>query len=159
MKATATKKKVHLDTTCVANECIAHRVRKINRVISNLYDTAIRHLGITVGQMNLLVQINELANANGVARPSELGPRLQMETSTLSRTLDRLRDKGFIDILRDDKDGRAQQLHLTDKAYELLRRGIAPWEKAQQKATQLLGSGGVALIHRIDEAIDAERAC
>ena len=53
----------------------------------------------------------------------------------------------------------AQQLHLTSKAYELLRRGIAPWEKAQQKATQLLGSGGVALIHRIDEAIDAERAC
>jgi DNA-binding MarR family transcriptional regulator len=79
-----------------------------------------------------------------------------METSTLSRTLDRLRDKGFIDILRDDKDGRAQQLHLTSKAYELLRRGIAPWEKAQQKATQLLGSGGVALIHRIDQAIDAD---
>jgi len=125
-------------------------------VISNLYDTAIRHLGITVGQMNLLVQINELANANGVARPSELGPRLQMETSTLSRTLDRLRAKGFIDILRDDEDGRAQQLHLTDKAYDLLQKGIAPWEKAQQKATQLLGSGGVALIHRIDQAIDAE---
>ena len=159
MKAKGNKKSVRLDTTCVANECIAHRVRKINRVISSLYDEAIRHLGITVGQMNLLVQINELINANGFARPSELGPRLQMETSTLSRTLDRLRDKGFIDILRDDEDGRAQQLHLTDKAYNLLRRGIAPWEKAQQKATQLLGSGGVALIHRIDEAIDAERAC
>ena len=156
MKATATKKKVQLDTTRVANECIAYRVRKFNRVISSLYDKAIRHLGITVGQMNLLVQINELANANGVARPSELRPRLQMETSTLSRTLDRLRDKGFIDILRDDEDGRAQQLHLTDRAYNLLRRGIAPWEKAQRKATQLLGSGGVALIHRINQAIDAE---
>ncbi len=155
MKATATKKKVQLDTTCVANECIGHRVRKFNRVISSLYDKAIRHLGITVGQMNLLVQINELANANGVARPSELRPRLQMETSTLSRTLDRLRDKGFIDIDRDDEEGRAQQLHLTDKAYNLLRRGIAPWEKAQQKATQLLGSGGVALLHRIDRTIDA----
>ena len=156
MKPKGNNKTVRLDTTCVANACLAHRVRKLNRVISKLYDTAIRHLGITVGQMNLLVQINELANANGVARPSELGPRLQMEISTLSRTLDRLRAKGFINILRDEKDGRAQQLHLTSKAYELLRRGIVPWEKAQQKATQLLGSGGVALIYRIDQAIDAE---
>lgn len=156
MKAKSHNKKVHLDTTCVANECIAHRVRKMNRMITNLYDHALRHLGITVGQMNLLVQINELTNANGVARPSELGPRLQMETSTLSRALERLRDKGFIDIHRDDEDGRAQQLSLTDQAYELLRQGIVPWEKAQQKATQLLGHGGIALLHRIDQAIEAE---
>ena len=156
MKPKANKKNVQLDTTCIAHECLAHRVRKINRVISKLYDDAIRHLGMTVGQMNLLVQINELANANGVARPSELAPRLQMDRSTLSRTVDRLRDKGFIDVLRDDEDGRAQHLHLTAKAYDLLRRGIGPWEKAQRKATQLLGSGGVALIHRIDQAIDAE---
>lgn len=156
MKAKSHNKKVHLDTSCVANECIAHRLRKINRVISNLYDNAIRHLGITVGQMNLLVQINELNNENGAARPSELSPRLQMETSTLSRTLERLRDKGFIDIYRDDEDGRAQQLYLTDQALELLRRGIAPWIKAQQKATQWLGSDGIALLHRIDQTIEAE---
>jgi len=156
MQTQTTKKKVQLDTTCVANACLAHRVRKLNRVISNLYDNAIRHLGITVGQMNLLVQINELTNVSGVARPSDLAPRLQMETSTLSRTLERLRDRGLIDVLRDADDGRAQQLHLTDKAFDLLRRGIKPWEQAQLKATQLLGSSGVALIHRIDQAIDAD---
>ncbi len=78
-----------------------------------------------------------------------------MKPSTLSSTLDRLRDRGFIDILRDDEDGRAQELHLIDKAYTLLRRAITPWRKAQRKATQLLGHGGVALIHRIDRTIDA----
>ena len=37
MKPKANKKNVQLDTTCIAHECLAHRVRKINRVISNLY--------------------------------------------------------------------------------------------------------------------------
>ena len=155
MKAKTNKQRAALDTTCVATECIAHRVRKINRVISSLYDNAIRPLGITVGQMNLLVQINELAKANGIAHPSELGPRLQMETSTLSRALERLRDNGLLDIVRDDGDGRALQLHLTDRAYDVLRQGIGPWKRAQRKATQLLGREGVLLLHRIDRTLDA----
>jgi hypothetical protein len=41
----------------IARECIAVRVRLLNRVITSLYDDALRPLGITVSQLNLLVAI------------------------------------------------------------------------------------------------------
>ncbi len=156
MKSHLTKQRVQVDTTFVAHQCIGSKVRKLNRVLTRLYDDAIRHLGVTVGQMNILVQANELANTTGVARPSELGHRIRMDISTLSRNVNRLRGKGFLEILPDDDDGRAQQLRLTAKAYDLLRRGTAPWKKAQKKANDLLGDRGVALIDRMDQRIDAQ---
>ena len=44
----------------VAGECIAVRVRLINRVISALYDEAMRPHGLRVSQGNILVAVARL---------------------------------------------------------------------------------------------------
>ena len=39
----------------IARTCIAVRLRLLNRVVTNLYDDALRPLGLKVSQLNLLV--------------------------------------------------------------------------------------------------------
>ena len=37
----------------IAGECLAVRVRLLNRTITGIYDEALRPLGMTVGQLNM----------------------------------------------------------------------------------------------------------
>ena len=52
----------------VASECIAVRLRMLNRVVTNIYDDALRPLGLKVSQMNILVAAAKM----GTARPIEV---------------------------------------------------------------------------------------
>ena len=47
----------------IAQDCIADRMRLLNRVVTKIYDDALRSLGIRTGQLNILV----------VTAPSRLG--------------------------------------------------------------------------------------
>jgi hypothetical protein len=49
----------------IARDCIAVRLRLLNRVVTNLYDDALRPLGMKVSQFNILVVTAKL----GLARP------------------------------------------------------------------------------------------
>ena len=50
----------------IAKTCIAVRLRMLNRVVTNVYDEAMRPLGLKVSQLNILVVTAKL----GVARPA-----------------------------------------------------------------------------------------
>src|SRR3954469_6510009 len=78
----------------IAGECLAVRVRTLNRVVSALYDDALRPLRLRVGQLNLLVAVARL----GTARPGDLCRILRMEKSTLSRDVEVMRRNGWLDI-------------------------------------------------------------
>jgi DNA-binding MarR family transcriptional regulator len=128
----------------VAASCIAVRLRLLNRVVTNLYDEALRPLGLKVSQMNLLVVAAKL----GVARPAQVSALLHLDVSTLSRNVDRMMARGWLEAVAEE-DGRTQPFRLTDRGRRLLERAIPAWEKAQQQATELLGQRGVAVL---DEA-------
>jgi DNA-binding transcriptional ArsR family regulator len=72
--------------------CIATRIRQLSRIITRVYDDAMRPLGITASQSTLLTQ---LAQQDGITAV-EIGCTLDIEKSTLSRNLKRLLDLGLI---------------------------------------------------------------
>ena len=39
----------------IAGECVAVRVRMVNRAITNIYDDALRPLGLKASQLNILI--------------------------------------------------------------------------------------------------------
>ena len=39
----------------IAKTCIAVRLRSLNRVVTNIYDAALRPLGLKISQLNILV--------------------------------------------------------------------------------------------------------
>ena len=133
----------------IAAECIAVRLRMLNRVITRLYDDALRPLGLRSTQLNILVVTAKL----GVARSTDLSEHLQIEVSTLSRNLERMKENGWLEITPDE-DGRAQPFKLTRQGRALLERAKPKWDDAQRKVKELLGEHA---FDTIDEAAQRVR--
>lgn len=125
----------------IATTCIAGRLRLLNRVVTNLYDDALRPFGVKLSQGNVLAVTAKL----GVARPAEVCGILELDTSTLSRTVERMVANGWLEILPDD-DGRSHPFRLTDAGKRLMEKAIPAWEKAQTEAKKLLGADGLELL-------------
>jgi hypothetical protein len=68
----------------VASECVAVRLRMLNRVITNIYDDALRPLDLKVSQMNILVAAAKM----GTARPTDVCKHLHLDVSPLSRNVE-----------------------------------------------------------------------
>ncbi len=127
----------------IARTCIAVRLRLLNRVVTNLYDDALRPLGLKVSQLNILIVTARL----GLARPAQVCDILQLDTSTLSRNVERMKAHGWLEVVPDE-DARAQPFRLTDQGRRLIEKAVPAWEEAQRQATDLLGDEGIALLDR-----------
>jgi DNA-binding MarR family transcriptional regulator len=127
----------------IVRDCIAVRLRLLNRVITNLYDDALRPVGLKVSQLKILVAVAKL----GLARPAVVCEILQLDTSTLSRNVERMRANGWLEAVP-EKDARMQPLRLTSQGKKLLERAVPAWEEAQQRAEELLGGKAVSLLNK-----------
>ncbi len=135
----------------IAQDCIAARMRLLNRVVTKTYDDALRPLGIKTSQLNILVVTARL----GLAPPAEISDRLKMDISTVSRNVDRMRAKGWIEVVEDEQDARAHQFRLSAPGRQLLEKVKPAWEKAQAKVKKLLGQSGVVALVRATERVRA----
>jgi len=135
----------------IAGECIAVRMRMLNRVVTNIYDDALRPLGVRVSQMNILVAAGKM----GTARPAEVCERLHLDVSTLSRNVERMKARGWLEVIPDE-DGRAQPFRLTNDGRKLLEKAAPAWKKAQKQAKSLLGEGIVDLLGRAVKRLNSD---
>ncbi|HPA16725.1 MAG TPA: MarR family winged helix-turn-helix transcriptional regulator [Verrucomicrobiae bacterium] len=132
----------------VGAECIAYRVRLLNRVITGIYDRALRPLGLKANQANILVMLllSERASSADIARV------LMMEKSTVSRTVDRMKKNGWISV-EGLGDGPSQVITVTPEGRKLMAAAHGNWKKAQKQAAELLGDEGVAAVRKLHDAI------
>jgi len=129
----------------LADECIAFRVRVLNRVITNLYDAALKPFGITVNQTTILAMLT-LA---GEVTAGEIGRELVMEKSTVSRNLERMRNHGWIETTN-------QGIRVTAAGRELFTSLHPAWEQAQRDAEGLLGKAGIGAILGLHQTLRAK---
>lgn len=131
----------------MVQDCIARRLRQVNRMVTRLYDEALRELGLTVNQLNILATII----SQGQIQPGQLGKLLGMEKSTVSRTIDRMVNKGWLEV-NPGKDGRSQLLKATQYGRQLLVKAAPVWDQLQDsvlggmEATSGEDSQGMSLL-------------
>jgi len=125
----------------IAGNCVAVRLRLLNRVITNLYDDALRPLGLRASQLNILTVTGKL----GLARPARVCEILQLDTSTLSRNVERMRAQGWLEIVPEE-DARAQPFRLTAQGRRMIEKAFPAWREGQRRAVTLLGKDGTALL-------------
>ena len=117
-----------------AATCLATRVRQLSRIITRVYDDAMRPLGITASQYTLLAQ---LASRDGITAV-EIGFDLDIEKSTLSRNLKRLLALGHL-VMDPPAGRRGRGLHLTPKGQAVRKDAYPIWQEAQKRATAVMG--------------------
>jgi DNA-binding MarR family transcriptional regulator len=132
----------------VASDCVAVRVRTINRVVSALYDEALRPHGLRVSQANLLVAIARM----GSARPVDICRGLRLEKSTLSRDVDVMKRQGWLES-EPPTGGRNQRLSVTPTGVKLLNEILPAWARAQKEVCSLLGEANIDALRRIADTI------
>ena len=128
----------------IARDCLAVRVRMINRVVTAAYEEELRPLGLKVSQMNILVAVALF----GPARPSDVCRALHLDPSTLSRNVERMKRKGWIETIT-GRDGRSHVLKVTGEGFNITEAARPAWEHGQARAAALLGEDGVAAIRRV----------
>ena len=137
----------------IARNCIAVRLRLLNRVVTKLYDDALRPLGLKASQLNILIATAKL----GLARPGQVCEILQLDASTLSRNVKPLQAHGWVEVVRGE-DARAQPFRLTPKGKRLIEKAVPAWEEAQRRASELLGNEGISLLDKAARKVGMSQA-
>src|SRR5438105_7001632 len=145
MKDAIEAERMHRMIDKIAGECVAVRLRMLNRIITNIYDNALRPLDLKVSQMNILVAAAKM----GTVRPLEVCEYLQLDVSTLSRNVDRMKARGWLEVVPDE-DGRAQPFRLTPQGRKLLEKAVPAWREAQQQVKKILGDG---FLEQLNQAV------
>jgi DNA-binding MarR family transcriptional regulator len=129
----------NLDTKNIEAVCLGGCVRKLNRMVTAIYDGALAKAGLKTSQFSVLVSV---ANRQQ-ARPAELTKHLQLDESTLSRNVERMCARGWLRLVQ-DADRRSHLIEVTDKGQALIRKSLPAWQKAQAEVSRRLGTDSVA---------------
>lgn len=132
----------------IAQECLAVRLRLINRAVSRMYDQALRPFGLRISQLNILVAITQFEQA----RQQDICDVLSLERSTLSRDVERMRVNGWVESTPGE-DARTNLLRLTTAGQSLVEQAIPAWAEAQQQVRTLLGDDVATTLNQIVASI------
>ena len=131
----------------ISSECLLGHWRKVNRVLTGIYEAEMRDSALKASQLNLLVAVAKA----GPVRRTDLGKRLHLDPSTLTRNLRVILKQGWIEETPDEADQRSSRLKITPKGRKLLESIAPAWKRAQMRARQMLGSEGTALVLSLRE--------
>jgi DNA-binding MarR family transcriptional regulator len=116
--------------------CLCASIRRASRTLTQIYDEALRPLGLRATQFTVL-QALSLA---GEVLQGDLGQMLAIDSTTLTRTLEILSRHGWIDK-RSGEDLRERRIRLSKAGQLQFEKAVPLWEKAQAGIRRKLGDG------------------
>ena len=110
-------------TLLVRDTCLCLHAQRAARALARRFDVALKPIGITSGQLSLLMSLNrpEPANLGSVAA------LLAMDRTTLTANLKPLERRRLVRTTTDPIDGRARLLRLTPAGRAILAKAMPIW--------------------------------
>lgn len=122
--------------------CLAHRLKRADRVVTQLYNEHLAPLGIRGTQFSLL----RVLHSAGSTTAAHIKDILVVDQTTVSRALKPLVRDGYV-LVNEGETKREKALSLSSAGEDLYQRALGPWNTAQQRLQQQLGEqGGNALV-------------
>jgi DNA-binding MarR family transcriptional regulator len=115
--------------------CACANLRRADRAVSQLYDAALRPSGLRITQFTLL---QALTLAPQISQ-KQLAELLEIDSTTLTRTLAPLRQKGWLRSAA-GRDRRELRLSLTAAGRRAYQRALPHWQTAQKSLQRALGN-------------------
>lgn len=136
-------KTLRRDALALVEGCAGWNSRLAARRINQFLDSELVALGLTSTQVGLMAQI-------AVAPDDTLGAlaqKLELDPSTLSRTLRTLAEQGLVEITVVENDLRRRAVWLTEAGARRLEAALPLWRQAHSKLAAL-----PAIAQRLAEA-------
>lgn len=115
--------------------CLCGTLRRTARALSQLYEEAIRPLGLRGTQLTIL----QVLGRAGEIPQGRLGEILAMDSTTLTRTLRIMQRQGWV-AERRGKDRRERWLRLSTDGEAMLEKALPEWERIQAEVGRQLGA-------------------
>lgn len=123
----------------VGRACLCFNLRKASRLVTQLFDQALKPSGLKVTQFSVLMGVQSQEGA----RLGRLAKRMGMDRTTLTRNLDLLVARGLVSM-EAGQDRREQRATLTSQGRRALESALPHWRQAQERVEQMLGREGLA---------------
>jgi DNA-binding MarR family transcriptional regulator len=117
-------------------ECTCFNLRKATRVVTQVYDDAMRPTGLRVTQFSLLAH----TYAMGPVPLTRLAEAMVTDRTTLARNLEPLVKEGFLRI-EDGEDRRSRIISITDNGLGKLTEAYPLWKRTQDEVKKTMGTG------------------
>jgi DNA-binding MarR family transcriptional regulator len=129
--------------------CVLTRARLIARVVTGIYDEALRPFEMGSPQFSLLIVISKIAPASR----ADIGRFNQLDRSTLTRNLQLLLAGGWIRETSRLDGGRGRPIVLTEAGRRLIVDAAPAWRSAQAKAEEALGKQGFKTLMQVGDGL------
>ena len=132
------------------NICLAHTLRRADRVVSQLYNEYLAPVGLRVTQFTIL---RTLA-LTGTTTASQIRTALVMDQTTVSRALKPLIRDGYITV-GEGATRREKALTLSAQGKKLYEKALGPWGEAQKMLRKKLAGGQDDILIQLSREIVA----
>ncbi|HEY3425901.1 MAG TPA: MarR family winged helix-turn-helix transcriptional regulator [Negativicutes bacterium] len=116
--------------------CACGNLRKTTRALTQFFDQYLQPTGLRSTQCSLLINIS----LHGNISVGDLGTRLLMDQTTVTRNIEILRKHGYITIIKEENDARKKSISITESGVKKLAEAVPFWEQAQLHIEQGLGA-------------------
>jgi DNA-binding MarR family transcriptional regulator len=135
--------------------CMCGSFRRTSRGLTQLYENALRPLGLRATQLTILQVLSRV----GEVSQRQLGEMLAMDSTSLTRTLAIMHREGWI-AERRGEDRRERLLRLAGAGEKQLGRALPVWEKVQSRLRRQLGktvwNNLLQLTHQVTRAVTTQ---
>ncbi len=135
-------------------ESVLISARSLSRSVTEIFDEALRPLGVSAAQFVLLSMIGQ---SRSITR-AEIARLQHLDRSTLTRNLRSIMSEGWVEEVRANANGRSRPIALTAAGKDLLFHAQDAWLAAQAQAKMLLGNDGVMALISIADRITHQMA-
>ncbi len=120
----------------ISTICIAYNLRKLSRQINKFYNEKISQSGLQGTQFPLLLAIKQ----NQPITITKLADILDIDRTTLSRSLKLMEKKGYIFFGLQKGDNRLKNIALTAQGLSLIDQALPYWQEAQNEMEEIIGT-------------------
>jgi DNA-binding MarR family transcriptional regulator len=124
--------------------CACQNLRRAARIVTRIYDEELKKAGIEITQYGLLTALA----LTGEANQKRLSEGFAMDSTTLTRTLDRIEKRGWISA-RPGVDKRERLFALTAAGRREIAKAQPHWERAEARFRKEVGEPGWSDMKRI----------
>src|SRR5215471_9817154 len=117
--------------------CACQNLRRATRIVTRIYDQELKKADLEITQFGLLTALT----AAGELNQKRLSEGLAMDSTTLTRTLDRMQKRGWISV-KPGTDKRERLFRLTAAGKRQLAKAGPYWGLAQSRLRSEVGEAG-----------------
>lgn len=125
----------------MAEDCGAFRARHLARVLTRLYDDALRPHGVSLAQLEILAS----AAGRGQVPIAQVAEDTGAERSTTSRNVRSMVEAGLLRAER-TATGRTRYIALTEQGRGTFAEAYQAWAAMHEKTRTIVGEDGIAAM-------------